>query len=158
MGIRDQELMFSDRQALTATALSTNVVDIGPMTGGNTTRDISGGTGGGETLYLVFNVTTTLDSAGEAATLTITLESDDVEAINTSPTVHWTSGSIAEATLAAGYQLAVGLPSGAYQRYLAVRYTVGTENFTSGNISATLARDVRNYRAYASEGGADLIS
>jgi hypothetical protein len=148
MAIRDQELMFSDLQALTATALSTNVVDLGPLSGGNTVRDLVGE----EPLYLVITVGTVLDSAGEAATLTVTLESDDVEAMNTSPTVHYTSGTITEATLAAGYTLTVPVPSGSYQRYLALRYTVGTENFTSGTISATIQRRARMYLYYAAAG------
>lgn len=147
MGIRDQENIFSDLQALTATALSTNVIDLGPLSGSpsaNTIRDI----GAGEVVWLVITVGTVLDSAGEAATLTVTLESDSVATIDSSATTHWTSGSIAEATLAAGYEIAIRIPPGAYERYLAVRYTVGTEDFTSGTISAALVRDVRAYRAY----------
>lgn len=151
--IRDQELMFSDAQVLTATALSTNTVDLGPLSGGNLTRDIAGGD---EPLWLHINVPLVLDSAGDAATLVITLESDDVAALNTSPTVHWSSGEIAEATLATGYEIKAPVPSGQYQRHLGFRYTVGTENFTTGTISATIVRRVRNYHNYAAAGGTSI--
>lgn len=147
--IRDQENIFDDAVALTATRISTNVIDLGPLTGGDGTNTFRGIADGKEPIWFYFNVDTVLDSAGEAATLTITVESDDAVGLNDSPTVHYTSGSIAEATLAAGYEVKVRLPPGQYKRYLGVRYTVGTENFTSGKINASLARDIENRRDYA---------
>lgn len=150
---------FSWETALTATAIS-DVKDLlvasgavgAGSTGGpsaNTVKDI----GTGQTLYLHILVTTTLDSSGEAATLDVTLESDDAAALNTSPTVHITIPQILEAGLAAGTWIAKGipLPSGAYQRYLGVRYTVGTENFTSGKVSAWISPNRYDDRTY--EGG-----
>lgn len=145
--ILDQELTFSDAQALTATALSTNVIDLGPLSGlpsANTVRDL----GAGDPMWLYIQVHTVLDSSGEGATLTITLESDSVSTIDSSATTHWTSGSIAEATLVAGYEIKLKLPPGAYEQYLALRYTVGVESFTSGKISAHLVRDVDLHRYY----------
>lgn len=134
----DSQLQFSAAQALTATAISTNVVDLGPFGGltANALRDI----GAGEELHLSILVSTALDSSGEAATLTVTLESDSAAALNVAAVTHWTSGSIAEATLAAGYWIAKGIiiPPGSYKQYLGLRYTVGTENFTSGNVKAWL--------------------
>jgi hypothetical protein len=149
--IRDHELMFSDAQALTATALSTNVIDLGPLSGGNLTRDITGGDGG--SLFLHVNVGTTFVSAG-ASTLVITLESDDNTSLS-SATTHYTSPAIAKATLVAGYDFYIPMPAGNYQRYLALRYTTATADFSAGTISATIVRDVRNYPYYASEGGSD---
>jgi len=151
----DASLQFCDPQALTATAISENVVDLGPLGGAtaNTIRDI----GAGEELHLSILVTTTLDSSGEAATLTATLESDSAVGLDSSATVHWTSGSIAEASLAAGYWVAKGIPipPGAYERYLGLRFTVGTENFTSGAVKAWLHKgrfDDRTYEAGARTG------
>ncbi len=146
----DSLLQFSDPQALTATAISENVIDLGPLGGAtaNLIRDI----GAGEPLHLSILVTTTLDSSGEAATLTTTLESDSVVGLDDSATVHWTSGSIVEATLAAGYWIAQGIiiPPGAYERYLGLRYTVGTENFTSGAVKAWLHKGRFDTRVYQS--------
>lgn len=147
--IRDQENIFEDGAALTATRISTNVIDLGPLTSDDATNTFRGIGDGKEPVWLYFRVHTTLASAGTSATLTITLESDDVAGLSTSPTVHWSSGSIAEATLVAGYEIKVRIPPGEYQRYLGLRFTVGTENFTSGKIDASLARDVEIRRAYA---------
>lgn len=154
----DKLSTFSWETALTATAIS-DVIDLQVVSGAlnagttggpsaNTIRDI----GAGKTLYLHILVTTVLDSAGEAATLTATLESDSTADLATSATTHWTSGSVAEATLAAGYWVAKGvpIPSGAFERYLGVRYTVGTENFTSGKVSAWLSENRYDDRTYES--------
>lgn len=149
---------FSWETALTATAIS-DVIDLLPVSGAigagstggpsaNTTKNL----GGGEPLYLHIVVHTTLDSSGEAATLTVTLESDDAAALNTSPTVHLTLAQVLEANLAAGTWIAKGIPipPGNYQRYLGVRYTVGTENFTSGKVSAWLSSNRYDDRTYES--------
>lgn len=154
--IRDRQNTFSNEQAVTADAISTNVIDLGPLGGlpsANTIRDI----GAGEPLYLHILVTTVIDSAGEGATLVATLESDSTADLATSATVHWTSATIAEADLAAGYWVAKGvpLPSGAYERYLGVRYVSGTEDFTSGKIDAWISNnryDDRTYRGGFSTG------
>lgn len=145
--LTDSKELFSDDQSLTATAISTNVIDLIPNGGGavgagraggptaNTTVNLAG-----QPLYLHIRVQTELDSAGDAATLTATLESS-ADTSNGTPTVHWTSSSIAEADLAAGYWIAKGIaiPQGSYKRYLCVNYTVGTENFTSGKVLAWLS-------------------
>jgi hypothetical protein len=147
--IIDRQLQFSNEQAVTADAISTNVVDLGPLGGSpdaNTIRDI----GAGKTLYLHILVTTTIDSAGEAATLVATLESDSTADLATSATVHWTSATVTEANLAAGTWIAKGvaIPAGAYERYLGVRYVSGTEDFTSGKISAWLSENRYDDRTY----------
>lgn len=140
----DSKELLSDAQALTATAISTNVIDLLPSGGSLNAGDTGGPTanttvniGGGKPLYLYIWVHTILDSAGEGATLIATAESS-ADTSNGTPTVHWTSGSIAEATLAAGYWIAKGvvLPNGNYKRYLCINYTVGVESFTSGKVSA----------------------
>ncbi len=146
--ILDQENTLSDQQALTATAISTNVIDLGPLGGfptANTFRDIGASD---DALWLYVLVMTALASAGHAATLTVTLESDDNTSLP-SATTHWTSGAIAEASLVAGYEVVKApIPPGQYQRYLGVRYTVGTENFTSGKVSAFIATCVQILRYY----------
>jgi hypothetical protein len=140
--IVDAQNYFCEDLALTATAVATNVINLSST---NLLKDIGDGT----PVYLVFAVTTVLDSAGEAATLTITLESDDNTSLS-SATTHWTSGSIAEATLVAGYKLTIPLPLGkTYQQYVGVRFTVGTENFTSGNVSAFLTTSPDSNTVYA---------
>jgi hypothetical protein len=154
----DKLELLSDEQALTATAISTNVYDTLPSGGSLNAGDTGGPTantttnfGAGKTMYFYALVTTTLDSSGEAATLDVTVESS-ADTSNGTPTVHLTLAQVAEATLAAGYWIAKGvpLPPGDYKRYICANYTVGTENFTSGKVSAWLSDTPFNENQYRS--------
>lgn len=134
----DGLLQLDSAHAYTATAISTNVWDcLGPSTlaGGNTTRDI----GAGENLHLSILITTTVAASGGASTTVFTLESADNTSLTT-PTVHWTGSSIAKATLVAGYWYAQGIiiPAGAYKRYVGIRFTPTTNDWTAGAVSAWL--------------------
>lgn len=144
----DAKNLLSDAQAITSDAISTNVIDLLPSGGAINAGDTGGPTantvvniGGGKPLYLYMLVTTVLDTAGEAGTLDVTVESDDNTSLS-SATVHLTLTQVAEATLVAGYWIAKGvvLPNGSYQRYVGVRYNVNNGDvFTSGNISAWIS-------------------
>lgn len=140
----DKQAEFSDSQAVTATAISTNVMDLNTAFNYNTGVDI----GTGEDVYLVVQVDAAATAAG-AATVQVTLESS-VAAGLTSSTVHFTSANYALTDLTAGKTLfSVKLPSGTYLRYLGVRYTVGTGPLTAGSFSAFLVKDVEAWRPYA---------
>lgn len=149
----DTQNLFSDDQAITADAISANVIDLLP--GGilgqtaNTLRDI----GAGKPLYLHVLVTTTFDSAADSTSLITSLESDDNTSLS-SATQHWVSSDIEQATLVAGYWIAKGIPipPGDYQRYLGLRFNVGAEeNFTAGKIQAWLSENRQDEgRAYQS--------
>ncbi|MFC0666788.1 Bbp16 family capsid cement protein [Azotobacter chroococcum] len=143
----DKQAEFSDSQAVTATAISTNVVDLYPLGNAvntNTVRDI----GVGEDVYLVVQVDTTATAAG-AATVTVTLESDSAAGMATAPVVHFSSKAFALAEMAAGATLvAIKLPSADYKRYIGVRFTVATGPLTAGAFSAFLAKDVQAFKAY----------
>ena len=144
--ILDALIEFSDAQAVTSTAISTNVADLGPVTD-NTLRDI----GTGEPLYLVVQTAVACTDTGNDATLTVTLESDSTANLATSPTVHFSTGALAFSAFApAGAVVAaVRLPAGLYERYLGVRYTVANGPLTAGAFDAFLTRDVQRFRAYA---------
>lgn len=140
----DAQNEFSDAQAVTATAISTNVIDLGPE---NTLKDI----GAGEPIWLVVLTQTTATDASSDATLAVTLESDSTANLATSPTTHYTTGALAFSAFApAGSVLAiVRLPVGLYERYLGVRYTVANGPLTAGNFDAFLTKDIQRWRAYA---------
>lgn len=142
----DSLLEFSDAQAVTATAISTNVVDLGPVAD-NVTRDI----GTGEDMYLVVVTNTTATDSGSDATLAVTLESDSTVDLATSPTTHFSTGALAFAAYATAGTVvaAVKLPAGSYEQYLGVRYTVASGPLTAGKFDAFLTPDVQKYRAYA---------
>lgn len=145
----DKQNEFSDAQAVTATAISTNVIDlfagiVSPNVN-NVLRDI----GSGQDLYLVVMTQTAATDAGSDATLTVTLESDDNVGL-TSPTVHFSTIAFPFATFSPlGAELvAIKLPKGDYERYLGVRYTVAAGPLTAGNFDAFLTTDVQSWRAY----------
>jgi hypothetical protein len=147
----DKLLEFSDAQAVTSTAISTNVIDTAPQGNGvntNTTRDL----GNGEDLYLVVITQTAATDTSSDATLTVTLESDSTEDLATSATTHFSTGALAFAAFSpAGTVLAkVKLPAGSYERYVGVRYTVASGPLTAGKFDAFLTNGVdapRNYVA-----------
>lgn len=147
--ILDKFLEFSDAQAVTATAISTNVVDLAPLGNGvgtNTVRDI----GAGEDLYLIVRTLTAATDVGSDATLTVTFESSATENLNSS-TVHFSTGALAFAAFSpAGTELVrIALPGGNYQRYIGVRYTVANGPLTGGTFDAFIVKDAQSYRPYA---------
>ena len=148
--ILDKFLEFSDAQAVTSTAISTNVVDLAPLGNGvgtNTVRDI----GSGEDVYLIVRTIEAATDSGSDATLTVTLESDSTENLATSPTVHFSTGALAFAAFSpAGAEVAkIKLPAGDYERYLGVRFTVASGPLTGGKFDAFLVKDAQSYRPYA---------
>lgn len=140
--LQDAQDLFSDAQAVTATAVSTNVLDKNHLA--NVFKDL----GTGKDLYVVITCTETAAAAG-AATVTFSLESDGASDLS-SPTTHLTSGAIGKAALVAGMApLVFALPRQAnYERYLGLRYTVATGPLTAGKFTAALVSEVPSYKAY----------
>jgi hypothetical protein len=120
----DVQNLLSDAQAVTATANSTNIIDCH-------STDL----GRGQPFEVSFDVPTTF-TAGGAATLTVTLTTDDDEAFG-SATALWTGAAIPVATLVAGYRFYAHLPPGV-ERYLRATYTVATGPMLTGKITAHL--------------------
>ncbi|SOE49124.1 Bbp16 family capsid cement protein [Orrella dioscoreae] len=142
--ILDKTNEFSDGQVVTATAISTNVIDLNPSAS-NLEQDI----GAGEPVWLVVQVDQTATAAG-AATVAVSLESSAAPGL-TSARTHITTGALALGALTAGSEIArFRLPGGDYLRYLGVRYTVATGPLTAGSFSAFIVKDAQANKAYAS--------
>ena len=121
--IFDETNEFSAKQAITVSAASTNVIDLG------VDRDI----GKGAPVELVIMVTT-LFAGGTS--IDAALETDDNSGFSSATSI-WTSGAIATATLVKGYRFAIRFMPRANERYLRIYYTVvGT--MSAGNIQAGL--------------------
>jgi Tfp pilus assembly protein FimT len=146
--ILDTQEVFSDAQAVTATAISSNVLDLNPVAGPNAIQDV----GNGEPTWLVVSTQTAATDSGSDATLTVTLESDTDPALATTPVVHYSSGALAFATFSPVNTrfVAIRLPSANYQRYLGVRFTVASGPLTAGKFDAFLTHDINATKAYAS--------
>lgn len=124
--IFDQQTLFSDNQAITATAISTNVIDlqqigIPVMNVERLVRDI----GKSDDIPLLLQVTETFNNL---TSLTITVETCDDPTFVTAPVVHHTTVAIPLAQLIAGFRTNMPhIPEGGapgMKRYLGVRYTV----------------------------------
>lgn len=135
--IRDALLTFSDGQAIAAGA-STNVIDLGPLGGGNTSRQIGAGT----PLFVALAFPTAL-----VGDLTVSLQTSDTEG-GTYTTVATTT--VTEASGAAGEKIAVPVPSAGLKRFLRLNYAGGT----GGTIWAGIVQDVGDATLY--EGGYDM--
>lgn len=139
--IFSQQYKMSDAQAVTATAISTNVIDLGAMgqvegAAAALARDIGPGT---EIPILVQVV----EDFATLTSLTITIESSDSANLSSSQ-VAYSSGAIPAADLVAGYQVSVQrLPNKITGRYLGIRYTVGGSNATAGKVTAGLVAGVQ---------------
>jgi hypothetical protein len=129
--ILDAQAVLSDAQAITATANSTNVYDLGVA------RD----TAPGFELDLTVLVNQAFTASG-AGTLTVALVAADDTGLSTNATTLWTTAAIGKATLTAGYRLAVAVPRNPAfakgQRYLGLIYTVATGPMTAGKVTAAL--------------------
>lgn len=134
-----------------ATALNTGGAGtylIGSQIDLTTARDM----GDGEQMYLVISVDTAAASGG-SATATFQLASDASAAVATdgSATVHAQTAAIPVASLTAGAQFVIPLPSegNAYERYLGLLQVTGTAAFTAGKVNAFITHDVAKWTAYA---------
>lgn len=134
----DKSLELSSAQAVTSTAMSTNVIDLGSA------RNI-----GNTELYLFIKVGAAVTAAG-AATVNFQLQTDDNSAMSSAATL-FDSGAIGKASLTANTVLRYRLPVSAnYERYLGLNYTVSTGPLTAGDFSAWISDSVQENTTYAS--------
>lgn len=125
-------------QAITATAVSTNVMDTRQPNGTPALVNLGLVSSGVGAVYLNVVVGTAFTLL---TSLTITLESSSTSDLATSPTVHF-SGTVALAGLTANTKvLCIPLPVGDYKRYVGVRYTVTGTNPGAGTVTAYLSMD-----------------
>lgn len=133
--IVDNTLVLSDSQAVTATAGSTNVIDLGaPGTAYGGVAALTYDIGKGTDIEIVVEVT---EAFATLTSLTVSLETDDNAAFSSPATV--ASGpAIAAASLTLGYvfNYPARIPVGTNERYMRLKYTVAGSNATAGKIFA----------------------
>lgn len=157
--ILDKLLEFGDATSVANTAGSTynlGGADNILVDTSSVARDL----GNGEPVYFVVTVDTAIVAAG-AGSITVSLVSDSTTTIATdgSATTHLTQtyttaatagGSAANKTAAGSIMMCAALPSGkTFERYLAVQYTVTSNNTSAGKINAFLTKDPTGWAAYA---------
>ena len=131
----EQEL--SNAQAVTATAVSTNTIDLG-ATGtvlgapAALTRDI----GRGQPIPILCQVETAFDT-DEPGTISVQIITSATSTL-ASPTIVAETDALVSSTLTSGYTMSIScLPDKITQRYLGVRYEV-TNTVSGGTISAAI--------------------
>ena len=134
----DAQNLFSDAQAVTATAASTNLIDLGAAT-----VDL----GVGEPVYFICQIDTTMADTGSDSTITVTLEIDTAAAFG-SATVAQTIGTFAALAAAGTRLVALVQPEAVVEQFLRVNYTTANGNLSAGAFTAFLTKDIHAYQAY----------
>lgn len=135
--ITSAQQLFSNDQAVTATAISENVIDLGVRgTPYDAAAALAGDVGKGAGIPVLVQVT---EDFATLTSLTFTIETS-ANADLSSSTVLYSSGAVAAASLVQGYKLPINvLPDGVTGRYLGIRYTVGGSNATAGTVFAAIS-------------------
>jgi hypothetical protein len=134
----DRQNLFSQDQAVTASAASTDYIDLGAA------RDLGNGT----RLEILVLVTEAVTATG-SATVQVALQSDDNSSFS-SPTNLVLSDAIPKASLTVGTQvLRVAVPHGT-ERYVRLYFTVASGPLTAGKFTSGLVPLRQANVAYAS--------
>lgn len=131
--IFDTTLLLSDAQSITATAASTNVLDLGAMGRAyGAAADLPRDVGKGEPVPLLVQV---VEGFNNLTSLKIDIELDSTEAFTPDKTIPL--GTFALAELVAGFSVPFpSLPNGINLRYMRLKYTVTGTAPTTGAITA----------------------
>lgn len=136
----DQALLFSDAQALTATAVSTNVLDLDHARAGML--------GVGEPLAVVVSVD--VAAGGTSPTMNFSIQTDDNPEFS-SPTTRNVSKTYTASEMTAGAIFSLPLDNLGSERYMRLNYTLGgtspTVTVTSRLVPLNM---VQNWAAFAS--------
>lgn len=133
----DKETTLSEEQAITASAISTDVYDLGASLGN---------LGAGQPL--MFESLVTADFA-TLTSLTIEVVAADNAALTTNPVVVESSGAVLAADLVSGYRFAGTINLHEKKQFIGFRYTVGGADATTGAVTSFINLDVNSGDVYA---------
>jgi hypothetical protein len=134
----DAQLLFSDAQAVTAAAASTNLVDLVA-----TERRI----GTGKPLYIVIGVDVAMTDSGSDSTIAVTLESDTTAAF-ASATNRQTLGTFAATSAIGTTIIAVVAPEILTERFIRLYYTPANGDLTTGSFTAFMTTEIQAFTGY----------
>lgn len=129
--IFSEQLLFSDAQAITASAKSTNVIDMSAVSPLITSRfDM----GIGVVIPILIQVVTGFTTS--ANTLTVSIETDDNEGFASAKTVLGAPAKPASEMTSAGFIFPINyMPRGVNERYMRLDYTVSAA-LAAGKVTA----------------------
>jgi hypothetical protein len=135
--ITDALLKFSAAQAVTASAASTDYLDLGVA------RDF----GAGERLFVLITVDVAMTDLGSDSTVAVALQYDSTTSFT--PDASQTLVTIPAATAAGvSYAIPVSFQSTPY-RYAQIYYTVANGNLSTGSFTAQIIKDADLQYNYA---------
>ncbi|MER9628377.1 Bbp16 family capsid cement protein [Mesorhizobium sp. M0296] len=125
--IFDQQTLLSDAQAITATAASTNLIDLGPINAGFA-RDI----GKGKPIPLRIQV---VEAFNNLTSLTVALQTDDNSGF-ASPKTIWSQVVVLADLILGKVVVPEFITRGTDERYMRLNYTVTGTAPTLGKVTA----------------------
>jgi hypothetical protein len=133
--IFSMQQLFSNDQAVTVTAASSNVIDLGaPETVKGAPYPLNRDIGRGVPIPLLVQVTVAFATL---TSLKVGIESSDTEAFGGQVDTVLESPAIPVAKLLAGYQFPINfIPKGVKHRYVRLKYTVAGSTATAGQVTA----------------------
>lgn len=142
--ILNKNLTLAEAQAITATAISENVIQW-PTNGipVGEAAAITRNLGAGTDIPLLIQV---VETFATLTSLTITVETADNAALSSGAVVLASSGAIPAATLVAGHRPTFTrvVPDGTMKQFFGLRFTVGGSSATAGKITAAVATEVNS--------------
>ncbi len=133
----DALLLFSDAQAITATAASTSSIDLSAV------RDA----GVGEDLYVVVTCDVAMTDGSSDSTLAVAIEGDSTTTFT--PDYTRTLFTFSALSAAGTVKIAKLSPGDVNLRYLQLMYTPADGNLTTGSFTAFITSQVDKWTAYA---------
>lgn len=136
--ILDAQNLFSDAQAVTAAAASTNLIDLGAV------RNL----GVGEELYVVVSCDVAMTDGSSDSTLAVKLEADSAAAFNVAIVSQELFTFPATSAIGTRYYAKIS-PDLANKRYMRLYYTPANGNLSTGSFTAALVKNIDAYTSYA---------
>lgn len=134
--ILDNTAIFSDAQAITASAASTNIIDTGERgTAFGHAAAVSADIGVGTEIEVTCNV---VEAFNNLTSLTIAIQVDDNSGFASAKTVASRQYALADIDAATILQFPAELPVGTDEQYVRLYYTVAGTAPTTGKITASV--------------------
>lgn len=129
---------FSEAQAVTADAASTNLIDL------KAARQM----GAGRPLYVVVHCVTAMTDASSDSTCTVTVETDTAASFGSATTAQ-TIGTFAALAAAGTVIIAPLMVFGTAEAFVRLKYTMANGNLSTGSFTAYLTLDPNIATLYA---------